>query len=108
MSAYASSGVRSAVNSLISAPAMKPLALAESTTTPTGLIAAISVSLPASSLRTEADSTLVEVPGMSQVSHAMRSASTSSVQQLTASMGSGGHFGGLADGEIADQRQMVG
>src|SRR5579859_5920925 len=92
----------------MSAPATNPLAFAELITTPTGLSAAISLSLAASSLRTEADRTLVEAPGTSQVSHAMRSASTSSFQVPAALMGSGRRLSRLAHREIADQREVIG
>ena len=47
---------------------------------PTGFCAATWVRAAARSWMTAADNTLVEVPGMSQVSQAMRSASTSRVQ----------------------------
>ncbi len=66
----------------MSAPAMKPLGLADFTTTPAGRRAAISVSLSANSRTTGPDSTLVVPDWLSQVSQAIPSASNSSVQLL--------------------------
>src|SRR5215469_3815051 len=59
----------------MSAPAMKPLFLAESTTMPRGRSIEISSSRESSSRRTWLESTLVEVPGLSAVSQRMPSAS---------------------------------
>ena len=64
----------------MSAPATNPLRFAERRTRPRGFACEISASAAASSLRTAADRTLVDVPGVSQVSHAIRSASTSNFQ----------------------------
>ena len=64
----------------MSAPATKPLALAELTTRPAGRISDSRSKAVAKSRSIAADKTLVEVPGASHVSHAMRSASTSKRQ----------------------------
>ena len=64
----------------MSAPATNPLRFPERSTKPRGFACETSDSAVASSLRTAADSTLVEAPGVSKVSHAMRSLSTSSFQ----------------------------
>src|SRR6202023_1973091 len=72
------------VNSLISAPATKPLFLAEMTTTPRGRVRSSVASTPSSSVSTSADSTFAEVPGLSRVSQAMPSASLSTFQDAAA------------------------
>ena len=68
------------VNSLISAPATKPLFLAEITTTPRGRSFSSVASRPSSSLSTPPESTLAELPGLSIVSQAILSESRSSFQ----------------------------
>src|ERR1700677_337208 len=68
------------VNSLMSAPAMKPLFFADITTTPRGGGNAIRSSRALSSRSTPLDSTLVEVSGLSTVSQTMPSLSRSIFQ----------------------------
>src|SRR5271156_7029352 len=92
-------------NSLMSAPAMKPLRFAEHNTRPAGFCASTWVSAAARSLMTAADSTLVALPGISQVSQAMRSASTSRFQALVMVSRRGPR--GFVDREIANERQVV-
>src|SRR5580692_462295 len=112
------------VNSLMSAPAMKPLFLAEMSTRPRGRDCSSFPRCSLSSASTLAESTLAEVPGLSKLSHAMRSASSVSVQAGAAAaagsfMGvyqaegkSGGRgtsaAGTAQDLEVAHQRAMVG
>src|SRR5213082_3385850 len=100
------------VNSLISAPATKPLFLAEITTAPRGRSFSSAASRPSSSPRTPLESTLAEVPGLSIVSQAIASASRSSFQAAVAvSFMSGrrsrARRGAGADLEIAHQRAMI-
>src|SRR5256884_230340 len=100
------------VNSLISAPATKPLFLAEITTAPRGRSFSSAASRPSSSPSTPLESTLAEVPGLSIVSQAIASASRSSFQAAVAvSFMSGrrsrARRGAGADLEIAHQRAMI-
>src|SRR5579863_557137 len=68
------------VNSRISAPAINPLFLADSTTSARGGSFSRAPSRPSSSTSTEPESTLAEVPGLSSVSQARPSASLSRIQ----------------------------
>src|SRR6266404_6714675 len=101
------------VNSLISAPATKPLFLAEITTTPRGRSFSSAASRPSSSLSTLPESTLAELPGLSMVSQAIASESRSSFQDPVAVsfMMSGrrnrARRGAGVDLEIAYQRAMI-
>src|SRR6266404_3249017 len=101
------------VNSLISAPATKPLFLAEITTTPRGRSLSSAASRPSSSLSTLPESTLAELPGLSIVSQAIASESRSSFQDPVAVsfMMSGrrdrARRGIGADLEIAHQWAMI-
>jgi len=66
----------------MSAPATKPLGFAEHRITPAGLRSSIWVKAAARSRMTARESTLVDEPGTSHVSQAMRSASSSRFQLL--------------------------
>src|SRR5919109_2623189 len=113
------------VNSLMSAPAMKPLLFAEITTTPRGMSRSSAARRASSSASTPLERTLAEVPGLSIVSQAMPSASRASLQDPLAvsfmyglpsrrggfPRSSGGRGGARrsagADLEIAHQRPMI-
>src|SRR5579883_1681912 len=114
------------VNSLMSAPAMKPLFLPEITTRPRGGTAATSSSSASSSRSTWLESTLTEVPGLSAVSQTMPSPSRSIFQARVAvsvlftlslpffrASGAGSGRGGSLRGsigphvEIADERAVI-
>src|SRR5262245_24402117 len=69
------------MNSLTSAPAMKPEALAERITTPRGGFCRNAARCVSSSSRESRDSALVEVPGRSKLSQAMLSPSVCSAQE---------------------------
>src|SRR5580700_6731017 len=110
------------VNSLMSAPATKPLFFAEITTTPRGARRSSVATSPSSSVSTLPDSTFAEVPGLSRVSQAMPSASISSFQDGLAlsfmvsapgaATASGRRDGAYrspgAHAEIAHQRAVIG
>src|SRR5579862_3577351 len=108
------------VNSLMSAPAINPLFLAEMTTTPRGGSRSRRASSPSSSSSTLPESTLAEEPGLSRVSQAMPSESRSSFQELPgvsfmscAPWGESGSGGGSsarrgAHLEVAYQRPVIG
>src|SRR3981081_1957430 len=101
------------VNSLISAPAPKPLFLPEITTTPRGKSFSSVASRASSSVSTLPESTLAELPGLSIVSQAIPSESPSSFQDpLAVSFMMSGRRdrarrGAGADLEIAHQRTMI-
>src|SRR5208283_2170231 len=78
--ASASSTVLTASKSSMSAPAMKPLSLPERTTRPFGGAAASSLMIADSSVKTSAESELVEAPARSKTNQAMPSALRSSLQ----------------------------
>src|SRR5215207_2114524 len=80
MSAYASVAFLRPVNSLMSAPATKPLAFADLTMTARGRSAVKELTSVPSSASTFLESTLALTPGLSRISHAMSSASRSSFQ----------------------------
>src|SRR5882672_77791 len=71
------------VNSLISAPAMKPLFLPEITITARGGSCVSGASTSSSSRSTRLERTLAEVPGLSIVSQTTESASRSTFQDET-------------------------
>src|SRR5579862_4294111 len=107
------------VNSRMSAPATKPLFLAEITTSARGNSFSSAASRPSSSISTLPESTLAEVAGLSSVSQATPSASFSRAQlrapsllmrQTLGGRGRGFFRGGVAAGrhhEIAHQRAMI-
>src|SRR5262252_1393281 len=68
------------VNSSTSAPAMNPDSLAETTINPRGFCAASPSTMPSSSAITSAESTLVELPALSNDSQTRSSASVASLQ----------------------------
>src|SRR5208282_6368976 len=107
------------VNSRMSAPAMKPLFLAEITTSARGGCFSSPASSPSSSTRTLPESTLAEVPGLSSVSQATPSASFSRLQlravsllmlELSGDPGAPVGSGAAArvHQEVAHQRAMIG
>src|ERR1700732_2231252 len=101
------------VNSLISAPATKPLLLPEITTTARGRSFSSAASRASSSVSTPPESTLAELPALSIVSQAIPSESRSSFQDpLAVSFMMSGRRdrtrrGAGADLEIAHQRAMI-
>src|SRR5688572_10977616 len=104
----------SPTNSLTSAPAMKPLDFAERMTRPFGGDAASSFTCLPSSITVSLESTLVDVPGLSKVSQAMPSASTSRDQAVVAGWVMTGKLSysrlrrhGAANGEVAEDGPMV-
>src|SRR4029077_7419586 len=109
------------VNSRMSAPAMKPLFLAEISTSPRGGSRSKVARCSLSSASTAAESTFAEVFGLSKLSQAMPSASRSSFQAGAVSVmaargrvgknssGRGGPCGGAAlHLEVAHQRAVIG
>src|SRR5690606_10580063 len=108
ISEKASWGERSVVNSLMSAPAMKPLFLAEQNTMARGGLSSSSLSRTDSSRSTSPDNTFVEAPALSKVMKATPSASVSSFQCEYADIG-GLPLDVVAadDLEVADQRPVV-
>src|SRR6201984_354462 len=106
-------------NSRISAAAVKQLFWADSTTSARGGSFSSAASRPSSSSSTEPESTLAELPGLSNVSQATPSASRSRVQLRAESLlmveALGGRDRGLLrtgaaagiDAEVAHQRPMI-
>src|SRR5262245_51507059 len=102
----------------MSAPAMKPLFLAERITSPFGGFCANGAISAPSSSSTARPSTLVDVPGLSRVSQAMPSASRSTFHAAATGVFIGEPYGEscrwaagqgvFANGEVADQRTVVG
>src|SRR5215472_17474114 len=107
------------VNSRMSAPATKPLFLADSTTSARGSCCSSAASRPSISSSTAPESTLAEVPGLSSLSQATPSASRSRVQLLALSLLMVDALGGRdrsllrtgaaagVDLEVAHQRPMI-
>jgi|SRR5688572_7934013 hypothetical protein len=103
-----------ATNSLTSAPAMNPLVLAERITRPRSVVDASAFRCESSSSSASRDRTLVELPGLSKVSQAMPSASTSRAQAAAAEvfMARTSGYGGLrrhraANREVAEDRTVI-
>src|SRR6185437_11432223 len=111
MSRYPLSALVMPVNSLMSAPAMKPLFLPESTTTPRGGGNAIRSMMASSSRRTWLESTLADVPGLSTVSHTIPSLSLSICHAAVAVSAIGSGRGRVlftrAHVEVAHERAMI-
>src|ERR1700761_4898749 len=98
----------------MSAPATKPLFLADMTTTPRGALCASGRSRASSSVSTSLERTLAEVPGLSSVSQTMPSASVEDVQfglvLMVGSRDGGGRIDSRclrADVEVANERPVV-